>query len=617
MALLRVLDGRSTQMEFEIDRPLTIGRGDEGEVRIFDETSSRRHACVRPEGKAFLLEDLGSSNGTFLNGAKVERETLKDGDEILVGSTRFQFLLTPAGERGTVLISPPEESGLAVHSSIREVDFRVVEGKDEAEDFRRLTKAFEASRSLTGLRDAEEVLTRLLDILMEELEGDRAAVLQEADSGRLEIVASRGEGKKEPVLSRAVVRKVAKDREAVLIKDAETDPRFQERKSLLQQKVRSALCVPLSSGGEFLGILYVDRTKSGKSFGPRDLETLLAIAGQAAPALATARAFALERDRREDVERTLGGERVMVGGGPAFRGVLDLVDRAAGSDATVLLKGETGTGKELLARALHEKSPRRKGPFIAVNCAALVDTLMESELFGHEKGAFTGAARRKPGKFELAGGGTLFLDEVGEMALEVQAKLLRALQEREFYRVGGTAPVSVDIRIVAASNRDLKKKVEQGSFRQDLYYRLGVVTVDVPPLRKRREDIGDLVSFAVREACKRTKRRVEGVSPEAMKALQAYAWPGNIRELFNVIERAVVLTRGPVLDASLLPAEIRGEGEAPAPVSGVMTLKEAEKRAIQAALTHTGWKKGETAELLGISWPTLNKKIDDYGIRKP
>ncbi|MHC4779235.1 MAG: sigma 54-interacting transcriptional regulator, partial [Planctomycetota bacterium] len=407
------------------------------------------------------------------------------------------------------------------------------------------------------------------------------------------------------------------DREAVLITDVQTDPQFQGRESLLGQKVRSALCVPLSTEERFFGMLYVDRREGSEAFAREELEVLLAIAEQAAPALANAEAFALERDRRVHIERTLSGGRGIIGDSPAFRETLDLVRRASESDSTVLLRGETGTGKELLARALHEGSDRVKGPFIAVNCAALVDTLMESELFGHEKGAFTGATRRKPGKFELAASGSLLLDEVGEMAPEMQAKLLRAIQEKEFYRVGGTSPVTVDIRIVAATNRDLQAEVEAGRFRQDLYYRLSVIAIDVPPLRKRIEDIPSLVEHAVVEAGKKIKRKVRNVTKAAMKRLVSYAWPGNIRELINVIERAVVLSRGPEIDVQSLPGEIQtgttavpGEGE-------VISLKEAEKRAIQIALDHTGWKKGETAEILGISWPTLNKKIDEYGIVKP
>ncbi|MHC5078231.1 MAG: sigma 54-interacting transcriptional regulator [Planctomycetota bacterium] len=617
MALLRIIEGRGTNTEFVVDHPLVIGRGEEGDVRIFDETSSRRHAVVRPEGDRFVLEDLGSSNGTYLNGEQVAKVFLNDRDEILIGATRLLFMITPMSTRQTILLPPKESPGFSVQSSIREKDFRVMEGENPAEDIRRLANAYKTSRSLSGIREVDEIVEKTLDLMMEELKGDRAAVLKEAGTGEIEVMASRGKGRKKFVLSQTVVQQVARERTAVLIRDVESDPQFQGRESLLSQKVRSALCVPVGEGGKSFGMLYVDRTKSTDAFGREDLETLLAIGGQVGPALLTAEAFALERDRLRDVEKTLGGRRVLLGDSPTFREILDLIHRAAESDSTVLLRGETGTGKELLARALHLESERREGPFIAVNCAALVDTLLESELFGHEKGAFTGATRKKPGKFELSSGGTLFLDEVGEIAQEVQAKLLRAIQEKEFYRVGGTAPVSVDIRIVAATNKDLLAEVEGGRFRQDLYYRLSVVTIDVPPLRRRVEDIPALVEHAVSEANQKTKRKVAGVSSEAMQSLCGYAWPGNIRELINVIERAVVLSRGPEVGLDLLPEEIHGKSVSTPADGEVISLKEAERRAICAALDHTKWKKGETAEILGISWPTLNKKIEEYGIQKP
>ncbi|MCU0722510.1 MAG: sigma 54-interacting transcriptional regulator, partial [Planctomycetes bacterium] len=599
MAILRILEGKGVVTEIEVDRPLVIGRGDDADVRIFDETCSRRHVVVKPDGEGFVLEDLGSSNGTFLNGRRAPRAALEDRDEILVGATKFAFLLSRLPEKGTVLL--PREDALAVHSTIEEREFRVVEGRDREEDLRRLTKAYETGRSLSGILDPDAIVEKTLQILMDGLQPDRAALLRETGAGGVEVAASRGaERSRELVLSRAVAEQVARERKAVLIRDAETDPRFRDRESLIGQGVRTALCAPLADGDLLLGMLYADRTGSGEPFGKRDLEALLSIARQAAPALRNAEAFALERDRRKDVERSLGAGGRIVGESPVFRKALELVRRAGESDATVLLRGETGTGKEVLARLLHEAGTRRKGPFVAINCAALVGTLLESELFGHEKGAFTGATARKPGKFELAGGGTLFLDEIGEMAPEMQAKILRAIQEREFYRVGGTAPVSVDIRLVAATNRDLAAEVEAGRFRRDLYYRVGVVTIDVPPLRERREDVGPLLDHALAEACSRVKRKGLRFSKEARRALEEYRWPGNIRELMNVVERAVVLGGGSELGPDLLPPELTG---APAARAGgaVITLREAERRAILAALESTGWKKGETAEILGIS----------------
>jgi transcriptional regulator with PAS, ATPase and Fis domain len=267
----------------------------------------------------------------------------------------------------------------------------------------------------------------------------------------------------------------------------------------------------------------------------------------------------------------------------------------------------------VVARAIHDRSPRRSGPFVAINCAALVETLLESELFGYEKGAFTGAARTRPGKFESADGGTLFLDEIGDLSPALQAKILRVLQDRTFYRVGGTRPITVDARLLAATHRDLAQAIRESRFREDLYYRLSVVTIRVPPLRERLEDIPILVLHFLDRVRAKTRTRVRSVSEGALEVLKGYAWPGNVRELENVIERAAILTDGDRIEVGSLPEEIRNprsQPESELPVN----LEEAEKVCIARALRITGGKKGEAAKLLGISWPTLNKKLKDYGL---
>jgi len=249
----------------------------------------------------------------------------------------------------------------------------------------------------------------------------------------------------------------------------------------------------------------------------------------------------------------LRGKGQAIGGSPAFRRMMTLIDQVADSSATVLIQGESGSGKELVARSIHERSPRRTRPFVAVNCAALLETLLESELFGYEKGAFTGAAARKEGRFELADGGTLFLDEVADLSIVTQPKILRVLQEGEFERVGGTKTIRVDVRIVTATNQDLGHMVRDKRFREDLYYRLNVITVNVPPLRERREDIRVLAQHFLRVYAAKNNRRLDGLSDEAVRRLEAYAWPGNVRELENVIERGVVLARGSVIELTDLP----------------------------------------------------------------
>jgi DNA-binding NtrC family response regulator len=360
--------------------------------------------------------------------------------------------------------------------------------------------------------------------------------------------------------------------------------------------------------------------------------------------LAVNNAIELDRLRREndDFRReitSLRGERVIVGSAPALATVMETIRAVAPTRATVLLEGESGTGKELFARAIHEQSPRREQPFITVNCAALPEGLVESTLFGHERGAFTGAASRAQGAFERAHRGTLLLDEISEMRLELQAKLLRAIQEREFERVGGHQAVKVDVRIVATTNRDLRQEVEAGRFRRDLYYRLSVVPVRTPPLRERMEDLPLLIDHFVRLTAAELGIRPPLVSSEAMTLLRAHGWPGNIRELANAIERAVILDRGGELRpesflthrgaepaATSSGAGPDGPGDAPAaivrpasslasspPTPEVLNLRLLERLAIQRALTATGGHRSRAADLLGISERTLRNKLHQVG----
>ncbi len=303
----------------------------------------------------------------------------------------------------------------------------------------------------------------------------------------------------------------------------------------------------------------------------------------------------------------------MIGASPAFRRMLTLVDQIADSSATILIQGESGAGKELVARTIHERSGRRGGPFVAVNCAALPETLLESELFGYEKGAFTGAAGRKEGRFELASGGTLFLDEVADLSLVTQPKILRVLQEGEFERLGGTRTLQVDVRIVAATNQDLAEMVKEKRFREDLYYRLNVITVRVPPLRERHEDIRVLAQHYLRVYAAKNGRKLEGFSNEALERLESYKWPGNVRELENLIERTVLLARKDRIDAEDLPEEVAGVKRPPrdAILELVGTpLADIEQRLLDETLRITGGNKTQAAKLLGIDVRTVARKLE-------
>jgi two-component system response regulator HydG len=326
------------------------------------------------------------------------------------------------------------------------------------------------------------------------------------------------------------------------------------------------------------------------------------------------------REENRLLKRSMGehfDRRQIIGNSPPMTLLLETVARVAPTEATVLITGESGTGKELIAGALHVNSERKEGPFVKINCAALTETLLESELFGHEKGAFTGAEKRRQGRFQLAHGGTLFLDEVSEMSPAMQVKLLRVLQERELTRVGGETVIAVDVRVVAASNKNLREQVAGGSFREDLFYRLNVITLEMPPLRQRRVDVPLLAQHYLRTLTEKNKKAVKGFTPAAMDLLIKYDWPGNVRELINAVERAVILCRGEYLEAGDLPVPQTLSRQAPGEPAadqdgGMLTLEAAEKAAILNAIQAASGNKSEAARRLGITRKTLHKKLKSY-----
>lgn len=313
--------------------------------------------------------------------------------------------------------------------------------------------------------------------------------------------------------------------------------------------------------------------------------------------------------------------RAILGGSPSVQSMLHFIETVAPTEATVLITGESGTGKELVARALHASSLRAAKPFITVNCAALAESLLESELFGHEKGAFTGADKKREGRFMQADGGTLFLDEIGEMPMAIQAKLLRALQQGEVQRVGSDKPINVDVRIIAATNRDLRKEAREHRFREDLYFRLNVISIESPPLRQREGDIPLLAASFMQRFAEKNRKKIKGFSPRAMDCLLRYQWPGNVRELENTLERAVILCGGDLIGEEDLPEEIANAPEKPAvkqeqatPSIDGLSLEMLEKQAIEATLRLAGDNKSEAARRLGITRATLHNKLRKYGL---
>jgi Nif-specific regulatory protein len=357
-----------------------------------------------------------------------------------------------------------------------------------------------------------------------------------------------------------------------------------------------------------------------KSLSAEDLELVVAISKQFAIARQNLLRQMELQEENQRLKAQVANEVQLVGEAQAIQDVKDQIGRVAGTMATVLLRGESGAGKELVARAIHLASPRRGMPFVCLNCAALPETLLESELFGHEKGSFTGATERKIGKFEAASGGTIFLDEIGEMNLSAQAKLLRVLEGHAYERVGGSEPVRVNVRVIAATNQSLEEAVKAGQFRRDLYFRLQVVEIQVPPLRDRAADIPLLVEHFLHRFLSETGRKIRGFTQAAMQKMLHYSWPGNVRELRNVVERAVALSTGPMIDAadiwlSNLDATLRPTIVADA-VFQPLSLEALERRSISETLAHTNWNKSQAAQILGIERSTLDRKIKAYDIRR-
>ncbi len=409
-------------------------------------------------------------------------------------------------------------------------------------------------------------------------------------------------------VSRTIVHKALKEGISVLTLDALQDDRFGDAASIREHDIRSAVCVPFLFQDRILGAIYLDNRAVAGRFDEEDLGFLVALGHLAGLALGNAHLHRQVIQENQRLVEALRPKFDLIGVSDTMSRVFSVIKKAAPSDITILIEGETGTGKELAAKAIHALSPRREQPFVAVNCAAIPKELIESELFGHEKGAFTGASSAREGKFELADGGTIFLDEIGDMSLDTQAKVLRALEEREIQRVGGSRSLPVDVRVIAATNKDLRGAVEEGRFREDLFYRLNVVSIKMPPLRERVEDILPLAEVFM-------AGRGKSLSPKARERLLAHGWPGNVRELKNCIERALILGAGDTIQPEDLPPHFRSGGEGlPAPAESLESL---EKRHIEQTLRKTSWAKSETARKLGITRQTLDNKIRRYKIKKP
>ncbi len=506
-----------------------------------------------------------------------------------------------------------------------------------------LKACYEIARLVGGANDLETTLNSILKVLHDTLRMERATLLLlEEDGQKLSIKASYGLSKEE--MERGVYRphegvtgKIFSSVRPFVIPDLHGNPLFLNRtraREITKGQI-SFIGVPVLLNNHPVGVLTVDRLFGQEVEFEEDVRFLTIVAALVAQFLHLRQAINQEiwdlKSENLSLKAELGrrlSSHDMIGQSKAMQEVYLTIDKVAPSNATVLLLGESGTGKELVARAIHRASVRSNCPFLKVNCAALPENLLESELFGHERGAFTGATRLKKGRFELADGGTLFLDEVGEVSLEVQAKLLRVLQERQFERLGGTSTVTVDVRLIAATNRSLKKSVEEGSFRADLFYRLNVVPVKLPPLRDRREDVLLLLDHFLKLSNSNNGKDVR-LSKEVIDLLRGYSWPGNVRELQNLVERLVIMADGRWVTVSDLPSFIHApreedvrdeEPQMPVTVgradhTGGGSLAELERREVEAALKRNGWVQARAARALGLTQRQIGYRIKKYGLR--
>jgi Nif-specific regulatory protein len=473
-------------------------------------------------------------------------------------------------------------------------------------------------------RDYQDLVRIVLDGILEAVPAEVGAVLTMKEGRELEVTAHRH---RDPSIrsytrvSEFVTNEVLASREAILAEDVARDRYLRNRESLAGLGATSLICAPVVFGDKVLGMIHLYCTDPHKALNAEDLEFTVAVAKQLGAVTHQMQRQASLSAENQSLRAQLRVESELVGDAPAMKAIEAQIARVAPTNATVLIRGESGSGKELVARAIHYSSPRKDGPFVCLNCAAITETLLESELFGHEKGAFTGATEKKIGKFEAANHGTIFLDEIGEMAFNTQAKLLRVLEGHPFERVGGGTPIRVDVRVVSATNQPLEQNIQSGAFRRDLFYRLQVVEIRVPPLRERPSDVPLLVDHFLKRFVRETGRKIRGFTAAALQKMQEYHWPGNVRELRNVVERAVALGNSPMIDA---PDVWLSSLEAGGPLPLVpqertyqpLSLEEVEKQHILETLKHTDWNKSQAATILQIERSTLDRKIKAYELKR-
>ncbi len=666
-------------LEIRPGQRITIGRTPGNSLVVPDRKCSRVHCEVFCGNGTWYVRDNQSRNGVYLEGAKIEGDTVvQTGQTIGVGDFTVQMTSYHPEQ-----VTPDSASISPASPTDRQDSYEIIERKsatqyDNPEGLHATrvgplgaADLFKLSQSMQAADDIESLAGVTLDGLLKVIPASMAALLllpDEDDSGdpqHLKVMAIRAPEHGQPKdlrFSSRLSEQVFRSREAVLAHDLSDSASLSKSESLEILAATSVVCAPIRLEGIPIGVIHLYSTSVTDPLDSRHLEYTLAVADHMAGLVRKARDrqkltqnLLISQQRSKEYQAQLGLDTELVGNSPAIQKLKQALSRVARTDATVLIRGESGVGKELVARAVHFNSPRRDGPIICVNCAALTETLLESELFGHEKGAFTGATGLKTGKFEQAHGGTLFLDEVGEMSLEIQSKFLRVLETREFERVGGSKTIRVDVRVVTATNRDLEQAVREHKYRSDLFYRLQVIELFAPPLREHPEDIPDLARYFVERFVRNQNSKVRGFDRSAMDKLCKHNWPGNVRELRNVIERAVILCEREFIteeDIILSKLELNPHATVAAPLSVAApvtmnvppepydapsgetafdpryrlwdsliqanrNLDDVERMYIEAVLRSCSWNKSKASRILGVERTTLDRRLKKYGFARP
>lgn len=620
-----------------------IGRASTADILLDDLMVSRHHAKVSKSDGGYLIEDLNSRNGVFLNGERITSpQHMPCGINVCIGPHILVFKDTgpaqpclteyPSSEYTQVIVATKEPLPVGT------IDGKICHdtaGKEEFEQLQKSLKIFQdITKAIDNIFDIDALLKEIIQIIFTVFPhaGRCFVALQEPGETKLTIrtIQTRDPAlsEEESLLSQTLAHRAIGERRSLLIMDTHMDSRVSMSIKLIG--ANSILCAPLICPQRTLGILQIESKSKKYEFTKADLGLFTGIASQVALLIYNAELLDGLRKAKERIEyenknlkkqqRVRSSFNDIVGASSKIKETLELVKKVCDSPYSILITGESGTGKELIAKAIHYNGARSGQPFVVLNCAAIPRDLLESELFGHEKGAFTGAVETKQGLFGVADKGTVFLDEIGEMHAQTQAKLLRVLQEKELQRVGGTKVIKIDVRILAATNKDLKAAIGKAEFREDLFYRLNVVPIHIPPLRERREDIALLAEHFLSLSCADVGKRIKGFTPEALTFLSNYSWPGNVRELRNVIERIVTLApHDSMVEVEMLPQEVRNKSDVRMQkYKSTGTLYEAQKQLeiemIMDALKSAEGNKSKAAELLGISRKVLYEKIENYNI---